>query len=96
MNILDLQNWQPVKGNDDHAELQKKVDEILAETHDNQRRQEKKRRKNKKKIQNEHPLFEASLVILAKYLQVGIGMSTRQKSIWISSTSSQRNSVRQS
>ena len=87
-------NWQPVKGNDDHAELQKKVDEILAETHDNQRRQEKKRRKNKKKIQNEHPLFEASLVILAKYLQVGV--STRQKSIWISSTSSQRNSVRQS
>ena len=42
INVLDLKNWQPVKGNDDHAELQKKVDKILADTHDNQRRQEKK------------------------------------------------------
>jgi hypothetical protein len=94
MNILDLKNWQPVKGNDDHAELQKKIDTILADTHDNQRRQDKKRRTKKKKIQNEHPLFEASTVILAQYLQVG--MAIRQRSVWVASTTSQRNSARQS
>ena len=94
MNILDLKNWQPVKGNDDHAELQKKIDTILADTHDNQRRQDKKRRTKKKKIQNEHPLFEASTVILAQYLQVG--MAIRQRLVWVASTTSQRNSARQS
>ena len=92
MNILDLKNWQPVKGNDDHAELQKKIDTILADTHDNQRRQDKKRRTKKKKIQNEHPLFEASTVILAQYLQVG--MAIRQRLVWVASTTSQRNSAR--
>ena len=36
-----------------------------------------------KKIQNEHPLFEASTVILAQYLQVG--MAIRQRLIWVAS-----------
>lgn len=49
INDLDLKNWQPVKGNDDYAELQKKVDKILADTHDNQLHQEKKKKEEKEK-----------------------------------------------
>lgn len=51
ISVFDLQNWQQVKGRDDHAALKTAVDKAL----DYQLFQQKKK---KKKIQIEHPLFE--------------------------------------
>jgi len=69
----------------DYYELKKTIDTILADA---------KRRKKKKKIQMEQPLFEASTVILAQYLQAG--MVVRTKVLWDLSASSQRSNVAQS
>ena len=90
-SVFDLQNWQQVKGNNDHTKLQETIDKILKGT-DAKRR--KKKTKKKKKIQMEQPLFEASTVILAQYLQAG--MIVRTKVLWDLSASSQRSNVGQS
>ena len=90
-SVFDLQNWQQVKGNNDHTKLQETIDKILKGT-DAKRR--KKKTKKKKKIQMEQPLFEASTVILAQYLQAG--MVVRTKILWDLSASSQRSNVGQS
>ena len=84
-SIFDLQNWQQVQGNDDHTKLKETIDKILKVA-------DAKRRKKKKKIQMEQPLFEASTVILAQYLQAG--MIVRTKVLW--DLSSQRSNVGQS
>ena len=86
-SVFDLQNWQQVQGNDDHTELKKTIDKIL-------KLADAKRRKKKKKIQMEQPLFEASTVILAQYLQAG--MIVRTKVLWDLSASSQRSNAGQS
>lgn len=65
ISVFDLQNWQQVKGNDDHKALKAAADKAL----DYRLFQQKKRKK--KKIQIEHPLFESSNVLLARYLQLG-------------------------
>ena len=82
-SVFDLQNWQQVQGNDDHTKLQETIDKILkVEVTDAKRRKKKKTKKTKKKkkIQMEQPLFEASTVILAQYLQAG--MIVRTKVLW--------------
>ena len=86
-SVFDLQNWQQVQGNDDHTKLKETIDKILKVA-------DAKRRKKKKKIQMEQPLFEASTVILAQYLQAG--MIVRTKVLWDLSASSQRSNVGQS
>ena len=63
--VFDLQNWQQVQGNDDHTKLKKAIDTILADA-------KRRKKKKKKKIQMEQPLFEASTVVLAQYLQAGM------------------------
>ena len=86
-SVFDLQNWQQVQGNDDHTKLKETIDKILKVA-------DAKRRKKKKKIQMEQPLFEASTVILAQYLQAG--MIVRTKVLWDLSASSQRSNAGQS
>ena len=96
-SVFDLQNWQQVQGNDDHTKLQETIDKILkVEVADDKRREKKKTKKTKKKkkIQMEQPLFEASTVILAQYLQAG--MIVRTKVLWDLSASSQRSNAGQS
>ena len=96
-SVFDLQNWQQVQGNKDHTKLQETIDKILkVEVADDKRREKKKTKKTKKKkkIQMEQPLFEASTVILAQYLQAG--MIVRTKVLWDLSASSQRSNVGQS
>ena len=66
--IYDLLNWQPTAGNPNAAKLTATVDEILADS------------KGNKKIRTEHPLFEASNVILAQYFQAG--MTVRNELFW--------------
>ena len=87
ISVFDLQNWQQVKGNANHAALKKAVDEAL----DYQLSQ--KKQKKKKKIQIEHPLFESSTVILARYLQ--LGFQIRSNVFW-KNNSSRRSNVGQS
>lgn len=50
-----------------------------------------KKKKKKKKIQTEHPLFESSTVLLARYLQLGIQI--RSNVFW-KTNSSQRSNCR--
>ena len=78
-----IMNWKP-----DRAELQATFDKILTDIYttvsDDKKRKEER---NKKKIQNEHPLFEASIIVLTNYLLAG--MSVRQKKpIWAPPASS--------
>lgn len=73
LTLLSLRNWQPVKGNGIHTNLQTTVDDALANCNaDTERRQTK--------IQKEHSLFEASVVTLAQYFQEGIHV--RNKLFW--------------
>ena len=89
----DLRNWQQVKGNAEHAALKAAADKALDYPLFSQQATPGKKKKKLKKVQSEHPLFESSTVLLARYLQAGI--SIRSKLFW-KSASSQRSNVGQS
>jgi len=82
ISVFDLRNWQQVKGNANHAALKEAADKAL----DYQLFQQKKK---KKKIQIEHPLFESSTVLLARYLQ--LGFQIRSNVFWKNSASRRSN-----
>ena len=92
ISVFDLQNWQPTKGNSNHAALKAAADKALEYQLFSQNAAAGK--KKKKKIQTEHPLFESSTVLLARYLQSG--MKIRSKAFWKKSDLSQRYNVGQS
>ena len=77
------------QGNADHTALKAAADKALAYQVFPQQATSGKKKKEKK-VQSQHPLFEASTVILARYLQAGIII--RSKLFW-KSASSQRSNV---
>ena len=93
LSVFDLRNWQQVKGNAEHAALKAAADKALDYPLFSQQATPGKKKKKLKKVQSEHPLFESSTVLLARYLQAGIGI--RSKLFW-KSASSQRSNVGQS
>ena len=94
ISVFDLRNWQQVKGQANHARLQKATLQALDYQLFSQHAAPGKKKKKKKKVQIENPLFESSTVILARYLQ--LGMPIRSKAFWQISDSSRRRKVGQS
>ena len=89
LSVFDLRNWQQVKGNAEHAALKAAADKALDYPLFSQQATPGKKKKKLKKVQSEHPLFESSTVLLARYLQAGI--SIRSKLFWKSASSQRSN-----